>query len=551
MKKLRKESQLYTLVEFIASRGSVYKNDALLYGIHLTKHKTSATRLVNDLLEREYIEISKITVGKKKRERREVEIIKLTDEGIRLFCFVKQADTKKYFAYRKQFDTKQIDKLKRLYNQNHVKTMFAICNVKTEPSEKPSLAQLYMYINNQQFNYTHPQNSIYKYYGDTELKTFYEQGIYYSDTEYKEFHKTFLQSKESITSIFCGLFISKDKTLVIYSNGKEHNRMIYMPYEENEILLMRNLKIINFANTRTLTTQADKYKVGISALTISDAPSFIYSTALGRKNGRINKVAPEKDKLTLPVLSIHRSIAQNKNSGEAFNHIYSVVFNRDGVNALHYLLTTTAEQHLENTKALTKDERFELRDDILFPITYRLRDTKYPCIYMPVYELKTLNYIKELEYTPAIITKADMTNVIQHITHKQHIFIDIDTLKPIPINNTVIYDEKGYVKGKKMLEEYLHENKLTTVSKTYRELPKLYDMTYNEFYNNIAKGKIDMSDLIRQIPTTPYEYKRYRKSPRKQITVSLDIYNQLKEYAKAHNITLYTTTQRSFKLPDD
>lgn len=576
-KTIQPKTSLFKLATFLYFKGSVYKQDMLLYATKLVSGtQISPSKLLMTLKRRNIVELRDYTIGYRS-QKRTTSVCFLTEKG-RLILnryFSDLTDVKIFDEMADRFRRKGYDKLLTLYNSNHIMTMFNCAGIQGDSVSKPSIKQLYCHIN--KVPYVH-RDKRYKEMSYDVINRLYQEGIFYSAAEYKEFYKT-LSGGEPLRSIFRGIYISKNKTLVIYSNGKNNNNLIYLPNEFSEHALTNSLIKNGLANGN------------ISAITMSDANYFIYGTLAGRKFG-LNKTALDKGVLDakrnlerlelkekceknnwnymdrLAVLQSkweksdtyreNKSVGKNiifgmnaniNNSAVYGNYkmFYSVTFSQDGINALEYLVTHSDEEKYEEELEYVKNMPGLLRvssfKDSIYPLEYLQGNTWIPCIYMPVYELHALQQMQRDEFTAAVITSGDMINTIQHCTHKVHSFIDCETEGVMIDEDAIIYDENGYCKGRKMLENYLLKKAMKAAPDQYISLPKKYDMSYAEFYNSIAKGEIMPEELMPLIETTEYdlrEYgKRYYRKRKKTIAVSTDVYNLIKQYAVTNNITLY------------
>lgn len=538
-RKVRKGTQLFKLGNFIIKKGAVYRCDAWLYAVNVCNgNATQGSRLLKDLTERGVIENGTVDIGYRSMKKT-IKTVKMTELGIRMLTKEYGSDALTYEEMARplrQFDTKSYDSLLTLYNDNHIKTIFNCAGIQTETGAKPSLPQLAAYL---EHTLLPADNQPYRTYSENQLEKAYDRGIYYTKQEYLQFFKEHDGGAEVLRSAFRGLFISSHDCYVVYSNGKNNPNMIRFPVNRPEILLILTLKNQGLATVR----KVNGVKTGISALTISDANSFVYSTASARRYGRTDGSSTS---MAVPKVFSLASSVNRTDMPDSYCALYSIVFEESGVSALKCLTSRSLEQRITDAGAYAEQasDRFGLNNDTMFPLRYKRDGRTVPCAYMPYYELHALDAIRQMSYVPVIITRRDMIKVISHITHKHHLFIDIETGQEIEDKYNVVYDEHGYVNGKKVLEEYLHEKGLTISTKQYNDLPRLYGMEYGEFYDLVANGRIQPDSLMEHLKTSKYDGKKGYRKKKKSIAVSLELYNKIKEYAESHEMSLYYATAK-------
>ena len=520
----------YKLALFLFTKGSCYKQDLLMYAYSLTNnHQSNSSSLVKTLNENNIVYFKDF-----KLKTKTVSVAYLTEQGRKQV--IKLADIKNTEYYDKllfRFNTKVYDKLLAYYNDNHIKTMFNCVDIPTDALSKPTLHEVYNYINKIE------QNDNFLSYTPDEIQEYLDKGIYYSKEEYREFYKLKEVNDEVLTSVFRGLFISTDKCAVVYSNGKDNNKMIYLAKSGSEFLLTKYLIKQRLAPLRTV----NRKKVGLYALTMSDANSFIYSSAVGRKRGEVkSKVSVETKSF---VFTPYSNINYIENDG-SYCGMYSVIFNKTGVQCLQRFVSNPVATTYTYPKSLPQyyPDRFsDNQGEYEYPINYNHNGTWLPCCYIPIYDLMFLNQLKSSTFTPAIITDKDMINVISRITHKPHIFLDINTLKPIN-EDVLIYDDKGYVKGKKMLQDYFLSLNQRVDDKQFKQIPAKYGMSYNQFYNALALGQLSIQDVAVNLNPRAYHKTHTYRTKKTNLVVPYEIYLKVKSLAQRnHNTIQYTTTK--------
>lgn len=162
---------------------------------------------------------------------------------------------------------------------------------------------------------------------------------------------------------------------------------------------------------------------------------------------------------------------------------------------------------------------------------------------MPVYEMNTLEKIRNEDKEYGIVAYSDMFNPISKHVSKKILFYDIEEEVPASdIANVVIYDDNGYPKGKNMIIEALREEKKQCSLVEINKLPAKYGFKNPvEFFNKIALGTDDVpkiEDIVLQLETKPS--KKFRKTKTKQMSISLDdkFKEKLLKAAKLYNLSI-------------
>lgn len=558
--KIKEGTKLYDLTIYLLTKGSAYKKDLLLYANTLCGEPSSASKLVKELEKRGYIYYEDITIDKRlkkkfvyhKKSRHRVPhaisvpVAFLSDLAFTQLEKILDSPMAYYRNLAKQFHSKQYDRVSKLYLQNHIKTLFNTVGVYTDEMTRPNLAMAYCKLHNTPYKSKNAYNTTLNVWEDIDF--YLQKGVYFSCDDVRYFAKNYLEIQESITSVFRGIFISYDKLYVIYSNGKNNYSMIYLRYIDGEWKLLEFLQKCGFYNCNKIINVS----TGPCALIVSDSKAFIYSTASGQTSGQTTKF--NKGNKSFILTPKHKLFNP---TDERYDYWYRALFcvteHSCDIEKLDYLLSTTLKKHIKNTQSIKLDPKYQVRNNInnaTFPISVEYKGLWYYAIFMPIYELTTLVQLRDKDTYEIIITFPEMVNTILHITHKQHIFFDITTGQLIDSNDSYIYDADGYIKGKKMIQDYLASMGKSLTAAQYHKLPTLYSQTPEQFFNSIAEGKIEPSKIIELIKSfdwtlSDYNPKRYR---RKKTTLSInkDCHAMIVEYAKKHKISITTATERVF-----
>lgn len=591
---LNKNSQLYKLLSFLVMKGSVYSSDFSLFANHLDKSTGHSTRLIKRAEELGYITYGDFTINarlkatykitdnlrdqynsakakdKDSRTPEEINVIKKykLKTSLRNHAKIDNPKTVKVvfpselaieqfaspdsetYAYlldlsttfkHNVLDKTNYEKTLIAYSHNHVKTMFNCADIPTDSLTRPNLVMLDCFVHSRAYskldNYHLDED-----YSNEQLERYFTKGMYFSSPEFRKYVNSYLGRNEPLRSVFKGVFISKDKCLVVYSNGANNEQLIFIKSDQNERELIDLLYSRRLCKQRTV----ESHKTGVSVLTVSDTNTFIYGTASGMRLG-LNDSGKELNKRAREILLIPNNellFAKDTEFDKYFHALFSVPFGKDGVTQLTYLVSNSLEDYVMEAQAINQenDSFKENKNNVIYPLYIIANGEKVQVLFMPVYELTTLVRIKESNNIPMIVTRANMTTVISHITHKQHLFMDIDTKQLLDDNISLIYNAKGYNKGKKILEDYLHNKGKTLTTKQFNDLPSQFvnednlPYTYNEFYNDIANKKIMPEQIEHQLELSDY-IPSTKKTHKVSANLDMILYDKLKRFAGQRKIT--------------
>ena len=336
------------------------------------------------------------------------------------------------------------------------------------------------------------------------LKEFLRGGVFYSKKEVIEFLK--LRGKNYTDSIkglsWHGLFVSDTNMFInfvlsygenarAYANSKMLGSLI-AKLRDNIALatnICRHIPGISDSNNKI-------YENGIDAITIGIGSSHTYAEAMGNKFGLIKK----RD------MSLMASDARPFDvidcTSSRFSRIYSIDDRELGIKMLRYITSHDLEgYHEEELEIFREDPRFSLnRYSNVFPADYTPLNVQ--AIYLPVYEIKLLKLIADRarkNYPVLVAARREMMETIAHSVHIESVDGLSSSKKKQPglffveilegeeeddfhlgefINEDSgvfnIYDQKGYIKGKRMIDEYLASRELKVKSEgEYMKIARL------------------------------------------------------------------------------
>ena len=402
--------------------------------------------------------------------------------------------------------------------------------------EKPSLGYLVYNLSGNKLKFPkqpYDRNYLDRYYEtlgpdqkNSELEEFLISGAYYSKQEVLSFLK--IRDKNYTDDIkgldWRGVFLSRYSLFVNYVLSFGENKRAY---DFNETLgnflqkLEKNLAIITEVTSVVYgvgDANDGKYVNNISAVTIGIGSSHTYAEAMGNKYGRIkhrDMSLMESDERVYDVIDCTSS---------RYDRIYSIDDRELGISMLnfitHYSLNSYHDLEIE---LFEEDERFRLVDGSnLFPAVYDPLGVS--AIYLPVYDIKILKMIADRarkdNYSVVIATRREMMETISHCVHIESVndaveqkrvaglwFVEVkETDESIFLGDFLdensgvfnIYDDHGYIKGRKMIDDYFQKTNQKLKSEgEYIKLARLCDDPAKNdmpdfevrcrFYNHIAR----------------------------------------------------------------
>ena len=527
-------------LRFLYLCGTCYKSDFFLMLdkslSHSSMYYDRLQKEIKNWIKAEGIVEREIPAQNNKQAGQSTPIVALSEEGILYYKKNEVPELKRLKSKNlNKFKSKQIEKV--LYphlTEQRVAIMYHLAGVSVFPYEKPSLGYLIYNLAYETDNFEgqpYDNNYLdikYEVYGEKQKKEqlleFIKHGAYYTKKEVMDFFKLIsLNYGDNIKTIMWrGMFLSYYHVFInfVLSYGENIRIMLFKDEAESLTKKIRNT-ITKYLNIdRYITDLSDEESINdIDAITIGSGESHTYAEAMGNKRGLIKKV--------------DTSELQRKNqkfdyvdvTSRVFKHIYSINDRASGITMLKYLTSHSLESyHSEEVELFKTDKRFEVDADEkgLFPAHFL--PLKAPSIFMPVYEIKTLNkianYNKEDGYPFVIVTRKEMMDTISHclrintntevkiggfsttpglwfveLVEKSGVY-SLGKLIDEISGDFNLYNENGYIAGKKMIDDYLamQDLKIKTEGE-YLKLAKLVVQDKNlsdfqlkaQFYNAIAR----------------------------------------------------------------
>ena len=556
----RKNTLNTKLATHLLEVGQCYKSDLYMVA-KMLGDEAHGIKTINAMIKSNDIAIREVKSGQRRIEvfaltkKAKIELLNVLDD---------EYFYRHYKEFEQEFHTSNQETLKSRLDSSRVKTMFALAGVPTFQKDKPSLYHLFTTLYQLPYDYKEKFDNK-PTYNDTlnaeECAKVLSAGIYYTIKEVRDFLNediegsadTFLGSRAK------GIFISTMNCLIVYSGKHGENKLIRIRQEAEKRLLSgirpllqitqvnRNLPALSrrrqstFDGTKVVDKMIENTPYG---LVITDGESLIYSMATGNPRGLVKGIDKNKydktRKKRIEEKGMSVSKAWLKGDGAIFQRLFATPFTENGIHSLDYICHTTAEEwHATSLKLFSSSKTFTPNNNNpLYPYDIDW-ETKIPMIYMPVFECNELYNIYQMDYKVGILTYPDMLNVISHSVRKELPYFDADTMERVNRDNVLIYDDYGYPKGLKMLQDYLLERNLETKKKDYFDLPKKFNYEYTKFYNEIARGKINLDKLFPSVPTTEIEIKEQKRIKRKSITLSFgeEMTNKIYQAAKLHNMS--------------
>lgn len=431
--------------------------------------------------------------------------------------------------------------------------LYKKAGVKTASYEKPSLGYLFYNLSNNALKFD--KEPYDRFYNDRyfkmvgkengpekrkeELEVFLKNGAYYSKAEVVAFFK--LISKNYTDNIkgvdWHGIFLSKSCLFINFVLSYGNNKRMYA---RNEYLgnLIEKLKdtiggITDLYETvyNISDSNDSRYLNSIAAVTIGIGSSHTYSEAMGNKSGKIKN----KDMTLMVSENKDKDGKENKGkekdgnprkydiidcTSQRFERIYSIDDRELGIRMLSFITHYTLEEyHNLEIEMFNEDKNFSIKEGSnLLPAVYSRLNVR--AIYLPVYDIKLLKFLSERAKKNVgivICARREMMETIAHCVHIESIedtseqrrvpglwFVEAqeteDEIKLADSENLIsesdgvfsIYDNKGFIKGRKMLDDYyLKRNQKLKSEGEYLKLAKTWYESSSSPKGSLARKKED------------------------------------------------------------
>ncbi|MBR3251196.1 MAG: hypothetical protein IKF80_05770 [Erysipelotrichaceae bacterium] len=552
------------LAEHLAKTGGCYRRDLARYGMQFATEKR-VQAVIKQCIQEEFFRVETVIKADRRKTDDSYSYIMLTRKGKTAYLDTIGEDEIYYRTHfeekEKQFFTTNHDKLRIALRTSRIETMFAANGIPTAAVDKPSLTYLYgkltgasQVLCNDTYKDTLPR---------AECAEVLEKGIFYTIKEFRDFLDNMenIGSDDTMYSRARGIYISNDKILVVFISEVGANKIIKISSTAEKRLLVKIKTLSKITQAYRKLPELSKKKRNPAtgemivtqmveshpyALVISDGDSLVYSMATGNPRGIIKG----KDKMLVKDATVKNSkdnawgnTTWLKGNGSVFPRVFVTPCTPYGIGSLGYLCHTSSEEWAVASRALfASSERFEIDSfDPIYP-AYEKGEWSRKSIFMPVFEVNELYSIATAKYTPTFLTYSDMLNAISHSIRKETAYYNADTMEIFDPDEVIIYDEYGYPKGYHMLEEVLRQMGLQCAKKDLNALPALQGYTFNKFYNEVARGRIDIQLLIPSLPTKKLEQKE--EEPKRFRTSVLGMrmgekfINKIKKAAKLHDTTV-------------
>ena len=398
------------------------------------------------------------------------------------------------------------------------------------------------------------------------IKEILDGGIYYSKDEVREYLKSIkvisnnTEARNNLTDSFKAI-----RWNGIYITSKHLYINFVLPYGENvrlsgsdaefknmlsvfsRYIAINKNDIQHFRSISCISDGKEIYHNSIDAITIGIGNSHTYTEAIGKKYGRIKN--PKKIKSSTKVKDAARRYDMLDCHSNNFKRIYSISDNAIGIQQLNYIANYSIEEYYDEEKELLfndSDERFiPSPTSNLFPAIYE--NLNISAIYLPVYEIKLLNKIsQEFRKNNRALVVCTYKSMFETISHCLRIdtvgkdesgnnlpglyFIEVKEVynkqskaTEIKLGNIFnyrsgefnLYDEYGYIKGKRILDEYLksHGNIKLNSEKEYGVLASTSRnrTTINRAKTDKSESTLNKTRLYNMIAVTsdPDKYCSY------------------------------------------
>lgn len=555
---MRKKSMARVLCMYLMRVGMCFKKDLTLIGKQFGKEE-KVYETISNLINTGYITETLIK-GKKSRP---TTALSLSRAG-RIALLNKLYEEKDEYwnkddnsvrAYN-NFKTVNETKLIRRLTDASIQTWMFISNVRVFRKDKPRMYSLYRMLlgASDDTKEQDEQDGYARLYSKEEAQDYLDGGLYYSMDEVREYAMR-MDSNTDNTDTFngCrarGIVLTNKTCFVIYSERYQANSMIRLTMDVESRMLSALTPILRVTDVfRTLDGFDKKSADGTIdhaigqpyALVMCNGEALVYSMATGSPKGHVGKnssidVQLDKRKYYKEVARTNYYVLLD-GVCPLYKRVFAIPKNATGMESLKYLVQTSAEEWLDDSKEKLSNVA-GVREDNFDPL-YPYFDQSQRIMYMPVYEVKELYTMYQKGYAVSILTKERMTDTIAHSARVDIKYYDEDTYQEIHGEGIAMYDKNGYYKGQQIIKDMLANKFIFVDNKVWKELPTIFNMSEVEFYNAVCENKIDMNmvfAICEQHQIEPSTKKRIRHSSI-SLSMSEDLAKDIKKAAKYRNMS--------------
>lgn len=550
--------------------GQCYKSDLLLYGRQLNgSDAVMPTKALKKMIEEKTVAIRKIQRKGEKDKFKDAVALTRRGKVTVLDVIDEKYHYDHYRKYGADFHTSSPATLRTRLLDSRIKIMFSAAGIPVFGSEKPSLSRLIKENGRGSVTIDDQIESEYiQLKNREEYEAFLKNGVYYSIKELRQFLDEQAPGTSDTTyrSRVRGVFISRDKCVMIYISPVGDNKIMRLSTEGERNLIRRMKEVLSVTNVErqmieltrkdinpdgTYHLFEDIRKGSVSALMITDTDAMVYAMATGNRNGIIRGTDAEQ------LQENRKRAAEKKNKNtkyvwltgnrQLYKRIFVTPFTYNGTVCLSYLCHTTAEEWAATSANLIeKTDKFTRSTfNPMYPGTIEENENQIPIIFMPVYEVTELADIAKQKGSVCVITYEDMANAISHSARKELRFFDAETMKLIDRDSVMIYDQNGYEKGAKIIEKELARLGKKCSKKEIKDTAIALDMSYTKLCNHVARNSIPVDEVIEKMKLEEMADVNYRKSESVKtkatsvtVMVSDEFAKKIKQAAKLHGINV-------------
>lgn len=565
--KQRVTKQRRTLFEILCELGCCYRHDLAMYIDYTSGKMNSGTGLLRTLEKSSLIAEREVW---KQGNQGKYTAVTFSYAGkwlaIRNELYGTEDATKDRIEESAEFfNTHETEILQKRLLLNRISLAFKSVSVPSLPSEKPRLIDLYHLLggteenSSERINYEFLHtNSDYKQVTETEAKELLQTGIFYTIHEVRDFIEEFGMGNSDTTyrSRCKGIFISDKNCYIVYAPKRGKNKNLLISTIGEKRFIEKLSPLLNLTNVMRKLPSFKEKKLNYDGTVTDGATPINKPCALVIGDGsKMTFALSHKYKITNNEGNVANKDSWLTDNTELFEEVFSVAFDMIGLDALSYLCNTSKEEWQEEMRAAFQSNS-SFKENLSSPKFLGLENKTGALItYLPVYEINILETIRDANYPCGVLTYSDMMETISRIVGKKILYYDIETAEQIVLDDgTGQYDEHGRLAGITKINMYLEAEGLQTKKSDINKLPKLYDMSPEEFFNKVADGRIEVRDLISQLETEPKKANRYkRQNEHFMVSCDLEMKRQVKDAARLYGISIskYIRQLISEKVAED
>ncbi len=406
------------ILDLMSNIGSCYRTDLML----VLKENTYgySSTIIKKLLDKQYIEQKEISC-KDDYHRKTIDILSITKKG-RIFLSDSLNDNdysvKMESFTHPRFASSNIKEIHKGLATSRILLFMYQAGIRTFPKDKPSLLAL----QDMAHNATPRHDELYN--NELPVSEILRTGVFYTKDEINRFYSTKTLKNENDTfsgTRIRGIYADATKICVIFQPNIFKSRTLRLSLHDES-------RAITSIRTHMPFSQLNGAK-DFDAIILTNGSALIVDIGIKGKNGKISKKRTSSTFNSAHKKNSHTHLLSS--STALYPNMYCFSHDLIGVRGLRYFrkYQSLAEQNIHlkehgisgNFSFIPNsqpDDEFILVDDNT--------DDNTRTVFIPYFNLKQLERIKNMHESVSIITQKEMADSISHILRRDNRIYDLD-----------------------------------------------------------------------------------------------------------------------------